>query len=44
MDNWAYIVAAYVLTGLSMVGYVWHLRQTERRLRSVLKETTHAQQ
>ena len=43
MNHWTYIMAAYLLTGLSMAGYVWHLRQIERRLRSVLKETTHAQ-
>jgi hypothetical protein len=44
MNHWAYVVAAYVLTGLSVVGYVWYLRQAERRLRGVLKETTDAQQ
>lgn len=44
MDHWTYIVAAYLLTGLSMAGYVWYLRQAERRFQSVLKETTHARQ
>lgn len=36
--------SAYLLTGLSMAGYVWHLRQAEQRFQSVLKETTHARQ
>jgi hypothetical protein len=33
MENWGYIVAAYALTGRSLLGYLWHLRQTERGLR-----------
>lgn len=33
MDNWGYIMAAYTLTALSLGGYLWHLRQAERRLR-----------
>lgn len=40
MDNWAYIVAAYVLIGLSLLGYIWHLRQAERRVRCG-QETRH---
>ena len=44
MENWGYIAAAYVLTGLSIGGYVWYLRQTERRLRRLLEEASHARQ
>lgn len=43
MDNWAYIVAAYGLTGLSLLGYLWHLREAERRLRRE-QETRHVWQ
>ena len=43
MDNWAYIVAAYALTGLSLLGYLWYLRQTERSMRCA-QETTHVWQ
>lgn len=43
MDNWPYIVAAYALTGLSLLGYLWYLRQAERRIRCE-QETRHVQQ
>jgi hypothetical protein len=43
MDNWAYVVAAYALTGLSLLGYVWYLRQAERRMRHE-QETHHVAQ
>jgi len=43
MENWGYIAAAYTLTGLSLLGYVWYLRQAERRLRHE-QETRHVRQ
>jgi hypothetical protein len=43
MENGGYIVAAYALTTLSLLGYLWHLRQTERGLRGD-QETHHAEQ
>lgn len=43
MENWGYIVAAYALSGLSLFGYIWHLRQAERRMRCE-QETNYAAQ
>jgi len=43
MANWAYIVAAYALTGLSLLGYMWYLWQAERRMRCA-QETRHVAQ
>ena len=43
MAHWAYIVAAYALTGLSLLGYLWYLRQAERRVRCE-QETRHVAQ
>jgi hypothetical protein len=43
MANWAYIVAAYALTGLSLLGYIWYLRQAEGRVRCK-QETRHVEQ
>jgi len=42
MENWGYIVAAYALTALSLLGYIWYLRQTEHRLRGE-QETGHVE-
>ena len=43
MENWGYIVAAYALTGVSLLGYLWYLRQAERRRWSA-QETRHGEQ
>jgi hypothetical protein len=43
MGNWGSIVAAYTLTALSLIGYLWHLRQTEQSLRGE-QETHHVEQ
>jgi hypothetical protein len=43
VENWGYIVAAYALTGVSLLGYLWYLRQAERRMRYE-QETRHVEQ
>jgi hypothetical protein len=43
VEHWGYIVAAYVLTGVSLLGYLWYLRQAERRIRYA-QETQHGEQ
>lgn len=32
-DDWAFVVAGYGLTGLTLLGYVWHLRARASRAR-----------
>jgi hypothetical protein len=43
VEHWGYIVAAYALTGVSLLGYVWYLRQAERRMRCE-QETRYGEQ